>query len=83
MRLREEVSATDTEYGTVLLDERSGRYYQLSATAKAVVTSLGADGSVEAAVASLTGRFAVDESTAQRDVRALIERLRAAGLVTE
>ena len=82
MRLRADVSVADTDYGQVLLDERSGRYWQLNPTGVVVVRAL-LDGADETgAVAVLTSSFEVDEAQARQDVSALVAGLRTAGLVT-
>ncbi len=39
-RLRPDIATTDTEHGTVLLDERSGRYFQLNLTGARVLRAL-------------------------------------------
>jgi PqqD family protein of HPr-rel-A system len=81
LRLRPGVSTADTEYGTVLLDERSGDYWQLNPTAALVVRRLtGGDGTARAA-AALAEEFDVDPARALEDVTTLVEELRAAGLV--
>lgn len=80
-RVLEHVSMASTEYGTVLLDERSGRYWQLTPSASVVVAQLEEGGGVEAAVAALTRTYQVGEETARRDALALIDRLRSLGVV--
>ncbi|TDD88197.1 lasso peptide biosynthesis PqqD family chaperone [Actinomadura rubrisoli] len=81
MNLRPGVSTTDTAYGTVLLDERSGDYFQLNPTAARVVRLL-ADGRTPAeAAAALAEEFDIDEPRALRDVTVLVGQLRTAGLV--
>jgi hypothetical protein len=71
----------DTEYGAVLLDERDGRYWQLTPSATVVVAELRRGGDVEAAVAELTRTFAVSEETARTDTLMLVEHLRNLGVV--
>ncbi|MFI0481632.1 lasso peptide biosynthesis PqqD family chaperone [Actinomadura sp. 9N215] len=82
LRLRPGVSTADTAYGTVLLDERSGDYWQLNPTAAAVVRRLSAGDSATQAAAALAEEFDVDPAQALRDVTALVEDLRTARLVT-
>ncbi|WP_216215012.1 lasso peptide biosynthesis PqqD family chaperone [Amycolatopsis aidingensis] len=81
-RLRQDVSLTDTEYGTVLLDERSGRYWQLNPSGVLVVNTLLAGRDTEQAVTALTEEYQVDAARAREDVRTLVDGLRSAGLVT-
>lgn len=82
LQLRTDISTADTDYGTVLLDERDGNYWQLNATGALVVQTLLAGGTQAEAVAALVDRFEVDESQAAGDVAALLDGLRSAGLVT-
>ena len=81
LKLRDGVSAADTDYGTVLLDEDSGRYWNLNPTAALVVRSLLAGGTPEQAAQQLAERYQVAAETAGRDVRELLDGLRSAGLV--
>ncbi|WP_328497351.1 lasso peptide biosynthesis PqqD family chaperone [Streptomyces sp. NBC_00414] len=81
-RVSEHVSTASTEYGTVLLDERTGHYWQLTPSASFVMARLQEGDGVEEAVAALTHTYDVDEETARRDTLALIDRLRSLGVVT-
>jgi hypothetical protein len=82
LQIRADVSATETEYGAVLLDERSGRYWQLNPTGAVVLRTLLAGGTPAEAVAALTDEFDVDQAQAGDDVGALVAQLRSAGLAT-
>lgn len=82
MRLRDDVSVADTDYGQVLLDERTGRYWQLNPTGVVVVRTLLDGADENTAVATLTAAYEVDEAQARQDVSALVAGLRTAGLVT-
>ncbi|MFI6807398.1 lasso peptide biosynthesis PqqD family chaperone [Streptomyces luteogriseus] len=75
------MSTTDTDDGTVLLDERTGRYWQLNNTGARVLREL-LDGHQPAAIATaLASRYGIDSQQAERDVSAVIERLRGSELV--
>jgi hypothetical protein len=83
LQLRADVTTADTDDGTVLLDERAGRYWQLNPTG-ALVLQLLLDGVAPHQVAqTLADRHAVSTELAAADVAALLERLRTAGLVTD
>ncbi|MFD9893637.1 lasso peptide biosynthesis PqqD family chaperone [Amycolatopsis sp. NPDC059027] len=82
LTLRAEVSVVDTDYGSVLLDERAGRYFQLNPTGKLVVGALLEGRSAEQAAEALAGEYRVSKEQAERDVTALVAGLRSAGLVT-
>jgi hypothetical protein len=81
LKLRDGVSSADTDYGTVLLDEHSGRYWNLNPTAALVLRTLLDGGTADQAARALTERYAVDAPSAGRDVRELLDGLEAAGLV--
>ncbi|MGW0808624.1 lasso peptide biosynthesis PqqD family chaperone [Nonomuraea sp. NPDC002799] len=80
MRLNAEVSTADTEYGMILLHERSGRYWQLNETGALIVRTLLDGGSAEQAVRRLTEHYAVGPSQAEQDVQTLVAGLAAAGV---
>ncbi|WP_158880514.1 lasso peptide biosynthesis PqqD family chaperone [Amycolatopsis anabasis] len=82
LRFRADVSIADTEYGTVLLDERSGRYWQLNPTGVLVVRALMDGKSADEAVVALTEEYQVGQTRARQDVTALLHRLCSAGLVS-
>jgi coenzyme PQQ synthesis protein D (PqqD) len=81
LKLREGVSSADTDYGIMLLDEDSGRYWNLNPTAALALRSLLDGGTIDQTVQELTERYSVDAGTASRDVRELLDGLRSAGLV--
>ena len=72
------VTATPTELGMVLLDERTGRYWQLNDTGATVLRCLLDGGSVESAVTALRIRFPDAGDQLTQDVTALVEALRTA-----
>lgn len=81
-RFGADVSTAETDYGTVLLDQRSGDYWELNPTGALVVRTLMAGGDEEAAVAALVARFDIGPAQAAQDVDALVRDLRDAGLVS-
>jgi Coenzyme PQQ synthesis protein D (PqqD) len=83
LKLRDGVSAADTDYGIALLDEDSGQYWNLNPTGALVLRTLLDGGTPAQAVQALTEEYAVDADTASRDVDDLVGGLRSAGLVTE
>lgn len=82
LRFRSGVRTADTEYGTVLLDEHSGQYWQLNTTGARVVRTMVDGGTESDAITALVDEFDVDESQAREDVETLLTGLRSAGLVT-
>ncbi|WDT88615.1 lasso peptide biosynthesis PqqD family chaperone [Streptomyces sp. SCSIO-PteL053] len=75
MKLRKGIAVTTTEYGGVLLDEKSGSYWQLNDTGVIVVETLGAGRAPEAAVERIVAEFDVERAEAESDVAELTRRL--------
>ncbi|MEU7645360.1 lasso peptide biosynthesis PqqD family chaperone [Streptomyces huasconensis] len=82
LRFGTDVSTAETQYGTVLLDQRTGEYWELNPTGALVVRTLMDDGDEAAAVTALVAQFAIDRDRAERDVTALVSDLRNAGLLS-
>ncbi|GGV70595.1 lasso peptide biosynthesis PqqD family chaperone [Streptomyces longisporoflavus] len=80
LKLRDGVSRADTDYGTTLLDEDSGQYWNLNGTGALVLRTLLDGGTQELAVERLTGEYEVDADSARADVSELVEALDSAGL---
>jgi hypothetical protein len=80
LRFGADVSTAETDYGTVLLDERSGTYWELNPTGTVVIKTLLAGGDEVAAVEALLGEFDIDRAQAAQDVEALVRDLRTTGL---
>jgi Coenzyme PQQ synthesis protein D (PqqD) len=83
LKLRDGVSAAETDYGITLLDEDSGQYWNLNPTGVVVLRTLLEGGTPAQAVQELTTQYAVDAQTASRDVEDLVGGLQSAGLVEE
>ncbi|MEV4443460.1 lasso peptide biosynthesis PqqD family chaperone [Streptomyces sp. NPDC049577] len=80
--LRPDVSATDTEYGMVLLDEADGRYWQLNSTGALVLRALLEGATSQQTAQRLSERYpALPRERAADDVAALVRSLTAARLV--
>ncbi|MEU8916012.1 lasso peptide biosynthesis PqqD family chaperone [Streptomyces nigrescens] len=81
VRLHPDVVATDTDDGTVLLNERTGRYWQLNSTGGQVLRRLLDGHEAPRIAADVADRHGIDPQRAELDVTAVIEQLRAARLV--
>ncbi|WP_250280464.1 MULTISPECIES: lasso peptide biosynthesis PqqD family chaperone [unclassified Frankia] len=81
LTLRENIVHTETDYGTALLDERSGQYWMLNPTGTLVLRVLLDGGSAAEAADSVVRSYDVDAATADRDVQSLLDGLHTAGLV--
>ncbi|GHE15729.1 lasso peptide biosynthesis PqqD family chaperone [Streptomyces alanosinicus] len=82
LRFGDNVTTAQTEYGTVLLDERAGIYWELNPTATLVVSTLLDGGEEAAAAAALVEEFDIDQAQALRDVRTLVQQLQSSGLAS-
>lgn len=68
------VSTAETDYGTVILGERAGDYWELNPTGTLVVNTLMAGGDEAAGVAALSDEFDIDLVQAKQDVDALVQQ---------
>ncbi|MEV6959907.1 lasso peptide biosynthesis PqqD family chaperone [Streptomyces sp. NPDC051207] len=82
LRFDTDVSTAETQYGTVLLHQRTGEYWELNPTGALVVRTLMDDGDETAAVAALVAQFDIARDRAEQDVRTLVRDLKDAGLVS-
>ncbi|MFJ8469808.1 lasso peptide biosynthesis PqqD family chaperone [Streptomyces swartbergensis] len=82
LRFGDNVSTAETDYGTVLLDERAGTYWELNPTATLVVRTLLDGGEAADAAAALIREFDIDQAQALRDVEMLVGQLRSSGLAS-
>ena len=83
LKLRDGVSAADTDYGIALLDEDSGEYWNLNPTGALVLRTLLEGGTSADAAQALAENYDVDADTASRDVQDLLGGLHSAGLVAQ
>jgi hypothetical protein len=82
--LAPDVSMTEDETGAVLLDQRTGRYWTMNDTGVLVLRRVLGGSTLEQATTELcAGYSGTDPDRAARDARALLDQLRAAGLVTK
>lgn len=81
LRLRPDIATTDTDEGLVLLDERSGAYWQLNPTGALVLRALLGGEPPGRIAQDLATRYRIDTHRAHHDVTTLIEGLYAARLV--
>lgn len=80
--LASHVSATDTDSGMVLLDLRSGRYWQLNGMAAVVLRGLTDGKQPDEIARALRQRFPTQTERVDSDVAAFVDSLRQAKLVT-
>ncbi|WP_280277124.1 lasso peptide biosynthesis PqqD family chaperone [Nocardia wallacei] len=77
----DKVSLAETDYGVMVLDERSGVYWGLNGSAAVALREFAESRSLTAAVAAVTAKYDVAEQQALDDIRALLGELRSAGLI--
>src|SRR5699024_755800 len=83
LNLAPHVSAVHVESGSVLLNQKTGRYWQINGSASTILAILTEGGTVEEACQRLTDEYEVERPQAERDVRTLLDGLLSAGLVKE
>jgi hypothetical protein len=81
LKLRDDVTATSTDYGLVLLDETGGEYWNLNPTGTLVVRTIIEGGTPQQAARMLADEYSVEDATAAADVEELLSQLRSSGLV--
>ncbi len=81
-RLRADISVCDTDDTLVLLDERTGRYWQLNRTGALILHALLNGATPHQAATTLTDTHQVAPRQATADVDALLDQLTHATLVT-
>lgn len=81
LRLRPDVSVTSTAAGIVLLDERSGRYWQLNRSGSVTLRTLLGGGTLSQAAQKLSSSYGITPERATADISALLDALRHAKLV--
>lgn len=81
LTLHPDVDATSVPGGLVLLHRRAGRYWQLNATAAAIVEALLAGRSHPDIARHISTSHAVAPTTVLGDIATLSDELRAQGLV--
>lgn len=82
LRLAAGISTARTDYGTVLLNQRSGEYWELNPTGTLVLRTLLDGGDEADAAKALIAAFDISLAQAERDVRELTARLRSSGLAS-
>lgn len=81
--LRSRISTTAVDDGMIMLDERTGHYWQLNATGTLVLNALLEGASPAEAARHLRERYPqLPMEQAQSDVSALLASLRSARLMT-
>lgn len=80
-RLRNDIATTATDDGLVLLDERTGRYWQLNSTGAYVMHALAEGHCPDHIAQHLATCYHIGFPEAKSDVIALIDRLSAAKLL--
>lgn len=81
IRLNQDTVLARTDDGTVLLHQRTGRYWQLNRTGTAILDQLLAGATPNAVATELTSRHGIDLDQAHTDISRLTCQLRAAKLL--
>jgi coenzyme PQQ synthesis protein D (PqqD) len=81
LRFVEKVTVAETDFGAVILQERTGRYWRLNPTAVLVVRALLAGVDEDEVLRQVVDAFDVEPAQAQADIAELIAGMRGAGVV--
>ncbi|SDP57031.1 lasso peptide biosynthesis PqqD family chaperone [Lentzea jiangxiensis] len=81
LRPRTQVSMTRAEDGMVVLDERTGRYWQLNSTAAYVLERLTAGDTADQIAERIAASAGVDVADVRSDVDVFVGHLRSADLI--
>ncbi|WP_145007860.1 lasso peptide biosynthesis PqqD family chaperone [Kocuria marina] len=68
-----------TEYGEVVLNDKTGAYWHLNESASRIVSVLETGGSTEDAVRNLVDAYGIDEAVVRRDIQAVASNLKKLG----
>ena len=78
---RSEVLRVNTEYGDLILDENTGKYWHLNESAARVLNVFERGGSREDAVADFVETYGIAPERARVDIETLSAELRKLGLL--
>ncbi|MGW7533943.1 lasso peptide biosynthesis PqqD family chaperone [Amycolatopsis sp. NPDC054798] len=81
MHLHPDAALTDTPDGSVLLNKRTGTYWQVNRTGAHTLDRLLAGETADRIAADLAARYDIDAARVLSDIAAMTESLLAAGLV--
>lgn len=79
--LADEHSLARTDYGVVLLNEATGKFWNLNPSGALVLDALLTTGTVEAAAAAVMQDFAVASEVATADAEDILQSLLTAGIL--
>ncbi|MGW5003096.1 lasso peptide biosynthesis PqqD family chaperone [Streptomyces hydrogenans] len=83
LRLRTDISTVALEDGAVLLDQRTGRYWQLNESGAYTLRRILAGKSPAQAASEIAAHYGVEAEVARADVAAVIKQLQSALLLEE
>jgi len=81
VRLKTDISLCPTEHSAVVLNERTGQYWQLNETGAEILELLVHGTAADDIAGRLADRRTVSRERALTDVRSLVGSLTAAGLI--
>ncbi|ATL68801.1 lasso peptide biosynthesis PqqD family chaperone [Nocardia terpenica] len=80
-RLRPDLVMTETDSGAVLLDQRTGQYWQLNETGAHTLRKLIRGTPAQDIAADFARRYGIAVTDAAADIAAVVERLTTTGLM--
>ncbi|MFE5475028.1 lasso peptide biosynthesis PqqD family chaperone [Nocardia sp. NPDC056541] len=82
-KLTAHVDLAKTDNGAILLNSRTGAYWEVNDTGRHIIEALIESGSREAAAQAIVEKFDVSLEQAEADIKKIVEELSEAGLLTE
>ncbi|HEY9054554.1 MAG TPA: PqqD family protein [Rectinemataceae bacterium] len=83
LKIRKGVMVSEVDGEAVLMDQSSGKYFGLNATAYSMLKAIADSGSAEAAIASVCAEYDAPAETVRADCLALIESLKSKGILED
>ena len=83
LKIRSGVMVSEVDGEAVLMDQVSGKYFGLNATAYRMLRTLGDSSSLEEAIASACAEYEAPADTIRADFLALVDSLKARGILED
>ncbi|MFJ3099051.1 lasso peptide biosynthesis PqqD family chaperone [Streptomyces hydrogenans] len=83
LQLRPDIAIADLEDGVVLLDQRTGRYWQLNSSGAYTLRCILDGKSPAQAASEIAAHYGVESEVARADVAAVVEQLQSSLLLEE
>jgi hypothetical protein len=83
MRIAKHISIAETNNGLVLLDGRTGSYWEMNQTGRIVIDAIRQEEPVNDLPKKISAQFDVDTDRAEDDIRSVLAQLITEGLIVQ